>query len=87
MSKGCDKETITFKDIKNPYQFIAYLFRWHMKELLALVIVLLIAWILSMNISYDKKNGLQWRPAAKINASSSLKSDESRSNNPGASIP
>jgi len=81
MTDKCDdKETKSFRDIKNPYQFFAYLFRYHPKKLLALVVILLIFWILTMNFSYDKKNGLQWRPAAKINATADLK--RGNSNNP-----
>lgn len=60
------KENGVMKDIKGPWQLIAYLFRYRSKELLALLAAILLGIILTMNISYDKKNGLQWRPAAKV---------------------
>jgi hypothetical protein len=60
------KENGVMKDIKGPWKLIAYLFRYRAKELLALLAVILLGIILTMNISYSKKDGLQWRPAAKV---------------------
>ena len=60
------KENGVMKDIKTPWQLIAYLFRYRAKELLLLLAAILIGIILTMNISYSRKDGLQWRPAAKV---------------------
>lgn len=59
-------ENGAMKNIRGPWSLIAYLFRYRSKELLALLALALFGVILSMNISYSKKDGLQWRPAAKV---------------------
>jgi hypothetical protein len=59
-------ENVAMKDIKGPWKLIAYLFRYRAKELLALLAIILLGIILTMNISYSKQDGLQWRPAAKV---------------------
>jgi hypothetical protein len=59
-------EDRAFKEIDGPWDMIAYLFRYRLKELLAFVIILLIGYILVANISYDKKNGFSWRPSVSI---------------------
>lgn len=59
-------ENGAMKNIRGPWSLIAYLFRYRSKELLALLALVLLGVILSMNISYSKKDGFQWRPAAKV---------------------
>lgn len=59
-------ENGAMKNIRGPWSLIAYLFRYRSKELLALLALVLMGVILSMNISYSKKDGFQWRPAAKV---------------------
>jgi len=53
-------------NIKNIRELIIYLVRYRTKEFLLFIVIFLVAWILTMNVSYDKEHGLQWRPAAKI---------------------
>lgn len=65
MKKQKTDEMKAFSLIRNPFQAIVYLFRFKTKELFGLVIILLLGWIISMNISCDKKNGLRWTPATK----------------------
>lgn len=59
-------ENGAMKNIRGPWSLIAYLFRYRSKELLALLALVLIGLILSMNISYSKKDGFRWGPAAKV---------------------
>ena len=60
------KEDQAFKEINNPWDMIAYLFRFRTKEILAVLGVVLVGYILVANISYDKKNGFSWRPSVSI---------------------
>lgn len=61
-----DKETSAFKLIGNPLQLIGYLFRFRLKEILAVIVLILIGTILILNVGYSKKDGFSWRPAADI---------------------
>ena len=45
---------------------IMYLLKYRLKEMMAFVIIVLILIILGMCISWDKKNGFQWSPAAEV---------------------
>lgn len=63
------KEDQVFKEIDNPWDMIAYLFRFRMKEILSVIILLLIGYILIANISYSKKDGFSWSPSVKIEVS------------------
>jgi hypothetical protein len=60
------KEDQAYKEINNPWDMIAYLFRYRLKELLAVIVILLIGYILVANISYDKKNGFSWQPSVSV---------------------
>ena len=60
------KEDQAFKDVNNPWDLIAYLFRFRMKEILSVIVLLLIGYILVANISYSKKDGFSWSPSVSI---------------------
>ncbi len=60
------EENKNFKEIDGIISFLSYVIRWRMKELFALVAILLIGYILASNVSYDNKNGLQWKPSIKV---------------------
>ena len=60
------KEDQAFKDVNNPWDLIAYLFRFRMKEILSVIVLLLIGYILVANISYTKKDGFSWSPSVSI---------------------
>lgn len=60
------EENDLIKELSSPWEFLGYAFKYRTKEILSVIILILIGTILILNISYDKANGLQWRPAAKI---------------------
>lgn len=60
------KEDKVLKEIDNPWEMVAYLFRFRMKEILSLVIIALVGYILAANISYSKKDGIGWSPSVSI---------------------
>ncbi len=63
MTKNEDE---AMKKSTGPWRFLAYALRYRTKEILAIIVVILLGVIVTMNISYSKKDGFQWRPAAKI---------------------
>ena len=60
------KEDQAFKTVDNPWDMIAYLFRYRLKEILAVLVILLIGYILVANISYSKKDGFCWTPSVSV---------------------
>lgn len=60
------KEDQAYKEIHNPWDMIAYLFRFRLKELLSLVVLLLLGYILVANVSYSKKDGFCWKPSVSV---------------------
>ncbi len=58
--------TNDLKDIKNPWQMIAFLFLKRQKELLLALVIILVGIMLIMNLGYNENGKLTWRPAAKI---------------------
>ena len=72
MTKNNDENKL-IKELSSPWEFLGYVFTYRTKEILAVIILILIGTILILNISYDKKDGLQWRPAAKITIEKELK--------------
>jgi hypothetical protein len=66
-TKKDEAETKAFKDVDGVIDFLGYIFRYRMKEFLSLLIILMLGYILASNISYSKKEGLQWIPSVKIN--------------------
>jgi hypothetical protein len=60
------REDQAFKEINNPWDMIAYLFRYRMKELLALVVLLLLGYIAVANISYSPQDGFSWTPSVSV---------------------
>jgi len=65
MTKNTDENKL-IKELSSPWEFLGYAFKYRTKEILSVIVLILIGTILILNISYDKVNGLQWRPAAKI---------------------
>lgn len=63
------KEDQAFREVDGPWDMIAFLFRFRMKEILSVIILLLIGYILIANISYSKKDGFSWSPSVKIEVS------------------
>ena len=61
-----NKEDQAFKSVDNLYDLIAYLFRFRLKEILAIIIIILVGYMLVANISYSKKDGFCWRPSVTI---------------------
>lgn len=60
------REDQAFKTINNPWDMVAYLFRYRLKEILAVITILLIGYILVANISYSKKDGFSWQPSVSV---------------------
>ena len=67
VSNESTEENEVIEHISGPWQVIAYALKYRLKEILAVIVIFLIGAILIMNISYDKKNGFRWGPAAEIN--------------------
>jgi hypothetical protein len=65
MTKNKDENEL-IKELSSPWEFLGYAFKYRTKEILSVIILILIGAILILNINYDKANGLQWKPAAKI---------------------
>ena len=65
MSKSSE-EIKLINNLSNFWEFAGYIFRYRMKEFLILVIIILMGIILSLCISFDKKHGFKWRPAADV---------------------
>ena len=67
------KEDDAVKEMSGIYKVIYNAFRWHYKEIMTTVCIILLGIILIQNIScgYDSKDGFyfEWRPAAKIEIS------------------
>ena len=60
------EETKEAKSVNGILSFIVYVFRFRMKELLAITVLILIAYMLSSNLKIE--NGkVQWVPSVKIN--------------------
>jgi hypothetical protein len=60
------EETKEAKSVNGILSFIIYVFRFRMKELLAITVLILIAYMLSSNLKIE--NGkVQWVPSVKIN--------------------
>ena len=57
------KKPESIKDIDNAWELIAYLVSYRIKELIILLLGAMISIYLFINIQYDKKGGLQWKPA------------------------
>lgn len=72
MTKNTDEDKL-IKELDGPWDLLGYLFKYRTKEIMGLFIIILIGTMLIMNISYDKRHGLQWRPAAKIDINKELK--------------
>ena len=62
-------EDNNFKHVDGFFPFLAYVFRYRMKELLSLVALSLIGYILISNIGCNKKYGIYWAPSVKIEIS------------------
>jgi len=58
------QEQKVLKDINNIPEFIAYIFKYRMKELLALIIVLMIGYFVASNLQY-KDGKWEWIPSIK----------------------
>lgn len=72
MTKNGDENKL-IKGLSSPWEFLGYVFKYRTKEILSVIILILIGTILILNISYDKVNGLQWKPAAKITIEKEIK--------------
>lgn len=66
MTKKNGQELKVITSLKNPFQFMAYALKYRLKEILAIIIILLLGWILITNVTYTKKDGFQWKPSIKV---------------------
>jgi hypothetical protein len=67
------QEDDAVKEMNGIYKFFYNMFRWHTKEVLTAICIILGGFVLIQNIScgYNSKDGFhfEWRPAAKIEIS------------------
>jgi hypothetical protein len=60
-------------DISNAWQMIAYILRYCKMELFIILLLIILGTVSIMNVSYNKKDGLEVKPTIKIEATKEIK--------------
>lgn len=61
MTKNSDENKVIEK-VDSPWEMIAYLFKFRLKEILVFIIVILIGAMFIFSFGYDKKHGCSFKP-------------------------
>jgi hypothetical protein len=61
MTKNTDENKV-IGEVNSPWELIAYLFKFRLKEILMVIIVILVGSMFMFSFGYDKRHGCSFKP-------------------------